>query len=306
MLTAIHNSQTLYANHQSSDFLRKCSDEKSLFCRDCGEALLFKEYQDKQSHFSHYHSDCPYPFREPESLEHESGKLKIYEWLCTQFPKEKPSIEQKINETNQRSDTFVHSIHTAFEFQCSPIRAKTWEHRCVLYESAKVENIWILGYSMHKYHQQNIFLHKLNDLEKAILEKYGKIYYFDVLTNQFVFLYPEQEQKQGLLGKEYFFKPEEVMYKEGLLTSRYDGFLFYQKKRKEYLAKKVVQAKETDRFIKQIKKQIDAEKVLATKKQIKYIQFLLRKNQKTVPYKLHGILKEEATQLITELEKTAD
>lgn len=301
---ARHLKATVHADMPAS-YLKKCSEDKELFCLDCQQSLIFKECSDKQNHFSHQHSDCSFPFREPESIEHESGKMKISHWLSGLFGEEDVKVEHKIQLTNQRSDVYVPSLATAFEFQCSPIRAKTWEKRADLYRSADIASVWILGYSMHSYtHPENPYLHKLNELEKAVLSKEGKIVYFDTLTEQFVFLYSESDRRQGVLGKEYFFKPKEVSWGNHRLSTRFDPFIQTQLQRKKTSSRMAAQAKETDRFIRQIKEKVAAEEILATKKQISYIQFLLRKNNRTIPYKLHGIRKKEATQLISELTQT--
>ena len=282
---------------------KKLSDEKLLLCPDCHEPLIFKEYNEKTSHFAHVKRDCTYPFREAESLEHESGKKALFEWLKTQFSESDCHIEHHIVLTNQRADTFVSSLQTAVEFQCSVIQEGTWRTRNTLYQEANVQDIWILGYSMHKRNQvNNRFAHKLNAFEEAMLKNYGKIVYFDVLSKQFVFLYMEEKGKNNWTGVEYFFKPSEVSLINGSVQSKYEYFIDMQQKRFSYIERQQKMAKHTDDYLKELKEEVtDAKLVLASKKQINYIKYLLYQEGKTIPYKLHGLKREEADIIIKKL-----
>lgn len=304
LLTALHQNQTIYVNDYSTSYLKSLSDSKSLFCPDCGDVLIFKAYSQKCSHFSHVKRDCSYPFREPESIEHESGKLAIFDWMKHAFGENDCAIEKHVELTNQRSDTFIHSLQSAVEFQCSPIQESTWKTRNLLYKKASVTDIWVLGYSMHKrYAPLNRFAHKLNGLEETLLNEYGKIIYFDVLTKQFVFLFIEEKMKNYYIGDEFFFKPSEVFIKDGEISSKYDYFIHSQKNRTRYSTHQLKSAKYTDDYLKGLREEIseESEKILASKKQINYIKFLLYQNGKTIPYKLHGLLKDEADSIIKKL-----
>lgn len=305
MLCALYNKKTIYVHQNSSAFLKDLSEKKELICPDCGEILIYKESEVKQSHFSHFNSDCSFPFREPESIEHESGKLSIYDWLVNQFDENECDIERHIPVTKQRADTFVISENLAVEFQCSVIQSKTWTHRHKLYEEAEITDIWILGYSMHKQDSHSNYYHKLNSLEESLLNQYGKIIYFDVLTKQFIFLYIEKKTKKHWIGSEYFFKPDEVFIKNGQIFSKYEYFILNQKKRKNYLSHEISKAKKTDSFIKGLKEEVVAEKTLATKKQVNYIKYLLHQQNMKIPYKFHGLLKDEADLLIKKLKNEA-
>lgn len=302
MLSAQYNNDVIFIHQNAPKYLKKLSDNKLLKCPDCKDILIFKECYGKQSHFAHIKKDCSFPFREPESIEHETGKIALFDWIKQQFGEENCSIEKKIDITNQRADTFIDSLNMAVEIQCSPIHENTWKRRTDLYTKANVEDIWILGYSMHKKHlNNNKHTHKLNRLEEAIYNQYGKIIYFDVLTKQFIFLFIEKKIKNYFLGTEYFFKPNEVEIRDNFIYSKYEYFIQLQKKREEFLTKEVLKADETDQFIKDLKSNVDAEKILATKKQINYIKFLLYNKDMKIPYKLHGLLKEEADVIIKKL-----
>lgn len=303
MLTALHKNQLITIFSFDLETMKHLSEKKELLCPDCQDVLLFKQCNRKQSHFSHVKKDCSFPFSEPESIEHETGKQKIFEWLQQNFKQEECHLEQFISLTKQRADTFVSSHSLAVEFQCSPIQEKTWSKRHDLYKQASIWDIWILGYSMHKYYKEtSCYEHKLNPLEETILKHQHKIIYFDVLTNQFVFLFVEKKHKNYWTGKEYFFKAEELLFHDKYgIVSKFDFFIHNQKKRKQFSENERDKAKETSQLIKETKKTLNAPKVLATKKQINYIKHLLYQNNKKIPYKLHGLLKEEATVLIKKL-----
>lgn len=303
MLTALYNGKTLYIEQMNADEWKRLSDAKVLRCPDCDESLVFKAYNERTNHFAHAKRDCTYPFREPESLEHESGKQALFDWLKTQFSPEDCQIEQHITQTNQRADTFVSSIQTAVEFQCSVIQATTWHTRHALYNEAAIEDIWILGYSMHKrHHESNRFVHKLNPLEQTLLNLYGKVVYYDFLSKQFVFLYVEEKSKNQFIGAEYRFNLTEVCLQDGHIQSKYDYFINMQQKRVSYATQQQRKAKQTDAYLKDLKEEvIDAKKILASKKQINYIKYLLYQSGKTIPYKLHGLKQEEADVIIKKL-----
>jgi len=303
LLYAVYQKKLINVDSFDIEKIKTLSDSKQLFCPDCQKHVLFKECNGRQNHFSHYNLDCTFPFSEPESIEHETGKKAIYDWLVEQFGEDDSFIEKKVTETNQRSDTFVASIKTACEFQCSPIQSKTWRTRNELYKKAKINDLWILGYSMHKYASTSSFLHKLNSLEEEMLSHHGRIIYYDVLTRQFIFLIPDKISKNTLSAQEFFFKPNEVFLKDDKIFTKYDYFFHSQKRRKSFLDSETTKAESTKRMIKEIKTiTVDKKKILATSKQVSYIKFLLYQTKNKIPYKFHGLLKSEADQLIKELE----
>lgn len=305
MLTAKIHDRVINVDDFMPPALKKLSNEKQIFCCDCGENLVYRECNERHDHFSHFHSDCSYPFREPESVEHEGGKKSLQKWSMSFFEAKDCVLERKIPETNQRSDLFIEPLRTAVEFQCSVIQENTWHDRHDLYASAGVHDLWILGYSMHRYQSSaHNFSHKINGLERAMFEVYGKIVYFDTLTQHFVFLHPDTVVKGFAIGVEYRFKPEEVSLKDGKLGSRYEYFIASQKHRSHFATGERAKACETERFISESKKETSLfaiRKELASSKQINYIKHLLMQNNKKIPYKFHGILKEEAANLIRKL-----
>ena len=302
MLTALIHNRIVSVDDYSSIELKELSREKQIFCVECEELLVFRECSDRQHHFSHYHSDCSYPFREAESVEHASGKQHLKRWTSYSFGKNDCVLERKIPETNQRADLFIESLSTAIEFQCSVIQEDTWKTRHNLYQSAGICDLWILGYSMHRYQSSaHRFAHKLSNLERAIYDAYGKIVYFDTLTQHFVFLHPDTITKGFAIGAEYRFKLSEVSIQNGTLKSRYDLLTSNQQQRFSYALEERKKAAETDRFISASKKEVTAAKTLASSKQVNYIQHLLMQKNMKIPYKFHGMLKDEAATIIKKL-----
>lgn len=299
------NGRTVSIDDLNSQQFKQLSNQKQIFCCDCGENLVYRECVDRQHHFSHFNSDCSYPFREAESIEHESGKKSLHRWVSSIYEPQSCELERNIKETNQRADVFVEPLHMAIEFQCSVIHQETWQHRHELYALAKVHDLWILGYSMHRYQTSaHRYHHKINGLEKSIFENYGRIIYFDTLTGHFVFLQPDTIAKGFAIGVEYRFKPDEVSLKNGKIVSRFDFVTSAQSNRFSFASGEREKANETDRMIranKEISASTSQKQVLASTKQINYIKYLLQMNDKKIPYKFHGILKEEAAILIKKL-----
>ncbi|PGK51612.1 hypothetical protein CN918_27860 [Priestia megaterium] len=304
MLTAIKENKTIFVFNETTTSLREWSDNKLLFCPDCNDPLIFKECANKQHHFAHVSSDCSFPFREPESLEHEKGKTTIYSWLQKQFGTEDCQVEYHITATNQRADTFLLPYTTAVEYQCSPIQSATWERRHQLYNDAGITDFWILGYSMHKYQNpNNPFIHKLNQLEQTLLKEYNRLFYFDVLCNYFIILQPYYQSQNTVYGQEFLFKPSECTFntESFVLDIKYEYFLNMQMTRQQIQKKIKTEAQKTDRYLKSMRDQDGGKKVLASKRQITLIQDLLKEKKMTVPYKLHGLLKHEASSIIKDL-----
>lgn len=306
MLTAKFKDRFIHINDLPIETLKQLAQEKQLHCVDCGDVLLVRECQQKQSHFSHQRLLCSSPFSEPESHEHETGKQALFRWLSSQYP-EQVKIENHIPETNQRADLYISKPNFVVEYQCSPILAKTWEKRFSLYQSISLSNFWILGYSMHRYAQPNaIHSHRLNQLEQILLETYGKILYYDIFTSCFVLLYPEIMQKRTWIAKEYFLHPSEVFIDDSGFRTKYDYFIKKQSERFINSQTKTKQAKQSESLILQIKNQNPVkERKLATPKQIEYIKMLLSKTNKQIPYKFKSITKKEASELIDTLKKEA-
>lgn len=297
----MYKSKTVTVYENSPEELKTWSLNKNLLCPDCGDVVFFRKGERISSHFSHEKKQCSAPFSEPESIEHEKGKSELREWLLSQEERENVSLEERIVTTNQRADIFVHPSKTAVEFQCSPIQQHTWERRCKLYESVGIQSIWILGYSMHKYaHPTNRYTHKLNQLEKAILSKYGCIYYYDVLSHQFILLFIESETKKYTIGTEYFVTPGEVKLKDDTLTSYLSKIWANQLKRHQKITFYQEKEKETAMYLKTMKED-EQSNALATKNQVKYIKHLLYKTNKQIPYKLKGMTKTEASSIIRDL-----
>jgi hypothetical protein len=134
----------------SSVILRQLAKAHLLICPECKAILFFRNSTQRRAHFYHSkNSSCSYSYSEPETREHENGKVVLMERLKELYPNAEVEIEYRIAETKQRSDVIV--LHPdgsrwAFEMQCSGITGASWHNRHRLYSDAGVIDFWVLGY----------------------------------------------------------------------------------------------------------------------------------------------------------------
>ena len=305
MLTALYNKEELiFVDDFPKEFLKTASDDNLLCCPDCKERLVFKFSDILQPHFSHYQLSCDFPLREPESVEHEIGKNHIYKNALFHDDQNIWKIEHFIEATNQRADVFDTTRNIAIEFQCTPLSDKNFTHRHNLYNSENIPNFWILGYSMHRYTKENNPLrHKLNQIERAVLKTQKRIFYFDTLTFNYILLSPFSLTKNELYGIEYFLPYKEVYFSPSGIHTTKDAFFSIQQERRMNQLAQMKSAMDTEIFLEQIKQVPTTTSTLATKSQVNYIKHLLLATNRKIPYKLHGLKKEEATKIINILLK---
>lgn len=305
MLHALLNENKIFIDDIDRHQLKIASKNETLFCPTCYEKLIYKHYKHKQDHFAHQKSDCSNPFSEPETHEHETGKRVIYNWLLGLFSNNEVNLEKHIKTTNQRADTFVSDYDYAVEFQCSPITPEKWIERHQLYEKANILDFWILGYSMHKYYNQsNPCLHKTNRLEHHLITNYNRLYYYDVLSGQFITLIPHEIRPKYVIGTEYFFKPSEMTIHDNQIQTSIEPFLKQQAVRRQTTQAAIADSKKTENLLNNYRsKIISPKKELATTKQLNFIYSLFKHSNNKIPYKLNTLLKEEADVIIKELLK---
>jgi competence CoiA-like predicted nuclease len=175
-------------------------------------------------HFYHISNEkCTNIYSEPETIEHQKGKLLIYNFLKKHFSNSQVHIEYKIEETNQRSDVIL--IHEngerwAFEFQCSSIKYDILVERHRLYINAGVKDFWILNDTIHKYgltnKEQDTCKHRISGLEKAIYDNFYAIYYLNPTLELFRFLrYDLFPYGSMIEGKDFICKFDSVVLKNG-------------------------------------------------------------------------------------------
>ena len=138
--------------------LRNLSDNKLIICDECEHQVVFRNSSAKLKHFFHQteNPNCNYS-PEPESKEHISGKILLFNRLKELYPSSSIFLEYKIKETNQRADIAVRHPDGkmwVFEFQCSRINGEEWKrrHELYLYKEAGVEKaFWFLSNSMSPF-----------------------------------------------------------------------------------------------------------------------------------------------------------
>ncbi|MDC7770353.1 competence protein CoiA family protein [Priestia megaterium] len=194
--------ETLYASNCEESLTRKLSKEKKLYCPNCMINVIFKKGKVMSAHFAHRDSDCVVNHSEPETNSHIKGKEILYDWIKEKYPTAFVEYEYPISETGQIADVYVKhtegemkDIRWAFEFQHSPLSSADWETRHNLYESAGIQDFWILDKArfMKFSTAQGITDARLRkDLESTIFSKVGVCYFLDleskVMTIDFKFI----------------------------------------------------------------------------------------------------------------------
>jgi competence protein CoiA len=191
MLRCINEEkETLIASTFDEISLRKQSREKRLFCPNCENNVIFKKGKKVRPHFAHYKSDCVVTNYEPETDSHIKGKEIMFHWLSKKFPTAEIQYEVYIPETKQIADILVtHTVEElkglrwAFEFQHSPLSSTDWRKRHDLYQSAGIQDFWILDEAkfMKFSTAQGITDARLRkDLETEIFSETGLCYFLNL------------------------------------------------------------------------------------------------------------------------------
>ncbi|QGT99480.1 hypothetical protein SYNTR_0887 [Candidatus Syntrophocurvum alkaliphilum] len=270
--------------------LKTMSKNGELFCPECNSSMIFRAGEKKIKHFAHK-SECSYLYHEPETLEHQKGKLLIKQHFEKLYPEAQVELEYSIKQTNQRSDIAI--IHSngeiwAVEIQCSKISNQVWLDRHLLYEKAGVKDIWIFGGSMHSYgrteNQNDYEKHKLCSFEKEVYSAYEGIYYLN----------PDTEIIRILYKKESYYHSDTVIICDEIICEFKDVYIF-----KDMLITKEKHTKLIE---------LEKEKAKAKEEQLRYEQEQKRKQmekEKKAKTYIHDIKEErlQATKLMTEKEK---
>ncbi|WP_455797648.1 competence protein CoiA [Clostridium butyricum] len=223
MYTALKSdtNEIIFSYNHDKDTLKHYFERGIILCPDCGGLLNVRSGSKKQ-HFYHYKNNCTYKYHEPETEQHEEGKILLSDILIELFPDAKVQIEKKIPSTNQRSDVLVehkNGDRWAFEFQCSKITSDIWTERHNLYKKAEIIDFWVLGDSLHSYgitqKKEDKLKHRLSGFEKALLEKNGRLFYLNVeksiirVLGQFKY----EISNTMLKGKQYLNKISQISFK---------------------------------------------------------------------------------------------
>lgn len=181
-----------FAFEEDKDALRKLSKSKELSCPNCRKKAYFHGGIKRIHHFNHEpHVECSFT-GEPETQEHLSGKLLIYNWLKNQYPNAYIALEQRIMETNQIADVYADfgkGYKFAFEVQCSEITAEKWGERRKLYRSAGIRDIWLFGANFYteiksEEIEEDKQLLRLKSLQQVVNDKERNVYFIDVKNNK--------------------------------------------------------------------------------------------------------------------------
>ncbi|WP_078206675.1 competence protein CoiA [Bacillus mycoides] len=195
LLRCITNEkETLYASNCEEKSIRQLSREKKLQCPNCHNNVIYKKGKVMSAHFAHKSSECVVTNYEPETTSHIKGKEILFNWLNEKYPSAEVQYEVYIPETKQIADILVvhkeeelEGVRWAFEFQHSPLLSTDWEKRHNLYETAGIQDFWILDRAKFmKFSQaQDITDARLRkDLETTIYNKTGLCYFLDLSTSE--------------------------------------------------------------------------------------------------------------------------
>ncbi|MGJ9458793.1 competence protein CoiA [Oceanobacillus sp. CF4.6] len=158
------------------------------YCPVCKSPVIIKAGNQMIAHFAHQSSlDCL--SREGgEGIEHEHGKLQLYEWLRRHNMDVR--LEAYLREIQQRPDILlsVNNKQIAIEYQCARIATEEIQKRNRGYKAAGIFPIWIVGANHFRRYSANSF--KLDQFTRQFIHQHTSetpsvLYYFHPYTSQF-------------------------------------------------------------------------------------------------------------------------
>lgn len=192
MFVAIHtNNEKYFAFSEDNERLYSLAKAKELYCPHCQKNVFFRGGTKKIHHFYHErHVECSF-VGEPETQEHLSGKLAIYNWLKEKYPNAYVALEERIIKTNQIADVyadFENGHKFAFEIQCAEQTAEKWLERRKLYAIAGIKDIWLFGANYYKEItakdiEDDEIVMRLKYPQQLVNEKERSVYFIDVENN---------------------------------------------------------------------------------------------------------------------------
>ena len=143
------DNSPIIAEETALERLQGWSHERALRCPNCRGIVHLRGGPAKrtQLHFAHQRGECAWS-TEAESVRHARGKMVLAQWLRTQYPQVKVSLEERLPEPNRIADIFVqhqNGQRWAVEFQCAPLEINEWKKRHEAYRQAGIIDIWIIG-----------------------------------------------------------------------------------------------------------------------------------------------------------------
>ena len=117
-------------------------DDGPFHCPQCEEEVILKQGRVKIAHFAHFpDADCSYA-SEPESAEHLSVKLEIYEALKAEPGVSKLQVERYLKEVRPDISFCYENRYIAIEVQISPLRFDELIRRTTAYAQKNIYVLW--------------------------------------------------------------------------------------------------------------------------------------------------------------------
>ena len=150
-------------------------DDGPYHCPQCEEELILKQGRVTIAHFAHFpRSDCTYA-SEPESAEHLSAKLEVYEALKAQPGVSKLEVERSLKEVRPDISFCFENRSIAIEVQISPLRFDELLRRTTIYAQKNIYVLWTPILPMDVFSGR----YAPKEWERAIHELYeGVVYYW--------------------------------------------------------------------------------------------------------------------------------
>ncbi|MGP4062048.1 competence protein CoiA [Halobacillus sp. H74] len=187
MLYALNTEGKLQSLYQMSKQEISAIKRQMFRCPTCNEPLQVRAGLKVIPHFSHPpKSDCA-SIKKGESLEHETGKWALYEWLFEQGYE--VHLEPYIEEIQQRADVLMkhNGKKLALEYQCSTIPIREVRKRTAAYKKIEVFPLWILG--MKHFQRSGPEQILLNDFIRSFLYYWHNSYhllFFDTSSKRII------------------------------------------------------------------------------------------------------------------------
>lgn len=178
-----NNLINCYDGNYSKEQFKKWSNKNILICPVCGKVYEYCHGEVVSPYFRHKDKEmCEDRYSEPETDEHISGKIKLYEWIKKQDGITDVVLEGWIPETKQRPDVMFKYNNNQYviEYQCSPISTE-YHERHTLYRTAGISDIWICGTDKYLEKDETGKTFRTKEIEKQTN------YHFDSSFNIFIF-----------------------------------------------------------------------------------------------------------------------
>ena len=155
-------------------------------CPACHGRVIYRAGPRTIPHFAHQAKESCHADTEAESIEHLSGKTKLYQWIENSHID--VELEKYLSSIKQRPDLFIkiEDRYYAIEYQCSPIHDKLFLKRTLGYLTIGVIPVWI--FHSHFIKQKGTYLWRLTSYLKLALRKSSSPYllFYDPLQSNLI------------------------------------------------------------------------------------------------------------------------